>query len=141
MESYFPTQGDEFVRGLRQLRRELRDAGVEHQKAHQAVLRWRREHADILPQPASEAGKFRVFGTRYWEHECGFKHAYVTLDAAVRQATELLQQEPHLHDMHGALLCVYQCRWCDWFHVGHLGRKSKSWPAWVADSPKVIDRE
>lgn len=119
---FIPIRGDDFVYGIRQLRKENRDFGAGGKRALKEVLRWRRENDLLTPKPAGEL-RLQVFATRYWEHECGFKQAYQELAPAVQHARGL-RLIPRDSDKEWPLT-VYRCRWCDWLHVGHDAATSR----------------
>ena len=125
-----PVRGDDFVRGIQQLRKEMRSDFNGKKRALQEVVQWRLQNCDILPRPAT-IGEINTWGTRYWEKECGFKLAHFTLESALHCIEELKAKGPHDHDSHGAPLTVYVCRWCDWFHVGHFSTRFPNSVVWV----------
>jgi hypothetical protein len=56
-----------------------------------------------------------VFGGEQWEKQCGRKYAFFTLEAAQKVFVSV----KHRFYKRKRVLMIYQCPWCDWWHLGH----------------------
>lgn len=84
---------------------------------------WREAHRDVMFHiPSVIPGKTIWYGAHTWHQECGFKIAHQSLDTAIQHLEEL-KLKPNVHNEGGTRLTVYQCRWCEWYHVGHETKK------------------
>lgn len=59
------------------------------------------------------------FGSNRWEKECGGKLAYHTMEEAIEIMDMLITCGKNIHNAAGAKMSIYECRWCDFYHVGH----------------------
>jgi hypothetical protein len=57
------------------------------------------------------------FGDETWWHECGRKKAFFCKRTAQLRAW-VLSQHSNIKRK-GQSFVAYECRWCEWFHLGH----------------------
>jgi hypothetical protein len=84
------------------------------------VNRWRKQHPD-LPKP--ERGN-SFWGSQQWWNQCGQKLAHKTFDAAMRCVSETRHRHNYPVERCTPLV-IYVCPWCDWYHVGHQGKRNE----------------
>lgn len=64
------------------------------------------------PRPNGFNRDCAVYGDATWWNECGRKKAHFCLESAQAHASRIRGRAP------GLWAGAYQCRWCDWWHVG-----------------------
>lgn len=74
------------------------------------VPKWSR-----IAHPLDEEVKY---GSNRWRKECGDKIAYQNIHHAINGIEEL-SKKPAIHNEKGARLSIYECRWCEYLHIGH----------------------